>query len=122
MQYLPLNLSSIYNHILYHSDEIATNSQYNQKKIYGIPHINNIFSLNKKEAKREIFNIPFLSASDKDIFDNIMSDGQVLNIRKQNIDAIAFLGFSEMGTVCDEVILYSNKKNFNTFDFKNVSF
>ena len=129
MQYSSLNVSKVFNHIFYQNDVIEANSQYNQKNIYGIPHVNNILCTNKKESNREVFGVPFLSASDNDIFDNVMNDGQVINIQKQRIDAIAFLGFSEMGTVCDDVILYSNDKKifiplilktFHTDKFKGI--
>ena len=95
----PLDLSKYYNHIIYKNDSIEDNPDLNKKSIYGLPHFKNIHIIDKKFS------------SENSIFDNLMCDGQNIYINKNNINNIAFLGFSEMGTVCDEVMINTIDKS-----------
>lgn len=107
----PLDLSKYYNHIIYKKDSIEDNSDLNKKSIYGLPHFKNIHIIDKKIGNKNIFNIDFKFSSENNIFDNLMCDGQKIYIDKKNVNNIAFLGFSEMGTVCDEVMINTIDKS-----------
>lgn len=122
-----LDLSSNYNHIIYKQETIP--NSLNLKTIYGIPHTKNIHIVSLKKEKINAFGIDFKCSSINNIFDNIMCDGQIINVERKKINGIAFLGFSEMGTVCDEINLGAKDtiipmqivlKTFHTDRFRGI--
>ena len=107
MHNIMINLSRYYNHIMYKGE---SNENFLERSIYGLPHFKNIHIIENKKEYIRYNQIYFHCASNSDIFDNIMCDSKIIEVNKKNISSILFLGFSEMGTVCDEVILHSKNK------------
>lgn len=72
----------------------------------------------------------FQFALKNNAFDNIMCDGQCVLVDINNIRRISFLGFSEMGTVCDDVKIHTEGgmvitiplilKTFHSDSFKGI--
>lgn len=127
--FFTIDLSKYYNHIIYKNQTVENDINLNKKTIYGLPHFNNILIVDKKRETVRAFNIDFYCACGKSIFDNVMCDGQVIEIERKEIKVIAFLGFCEMGTVCDEVRLHTDNnvisiplvmKTFHSDNFKGI--
>lgn len=129
MMFLSVDLSNYYNHIIYKNEEIELNEAFHKKTVYGLPHVNNILITDKKRESIKAFDVEFRCACENSIFDNLMCDGQILEVSDTPIRSIAFLGFSEMGTVCDEVKLHTDDheitvplimKTFHSDKFKGI--
>ena len=118
--YFNVNLSKYYNHIIYENKLIESNDKMDKRTIYGLPHNNNINIIDKKELCKTIFGIRFQFAEEGCIFDNLMCDCQTIEIFLKSISEIYLLGFSEMGTVLDEIVLHTSdeKKVVVPFVFK----
>lgn len=127
--FFSVDLSNYYNHIIYKNEEAEKNEAFHKKTLYGLPHVNNILITEKKKESIQAFDVEFQCARENSIFDNLMCDGQILEVPDVPTRSVAFLGFSEMGTVCDEVKLQTDDheitiplimKTFHSDKFKGI--
>lgn len=125
-----VDLSHCFNHILFENASIENNPDLNNKAVYGLPHFINIHVVDKKKDVVNVFGEKFCCASQKDIYDNVMCDGQIIMVDDHSVSSVMFLGFCEMGTVRDTVKLHTDDnsviqvslilKTFHSDKFKGI--
>lgn len=106
-----VNLSNYFNHIIYKNIFVENDPVLSNKAIYGLPHYINTYIIDEKNPDVNVFGESFCCASKNDIFDNVVCDGQTIMIDEHDFKSVMFLGFCEMGTVCDTVKLYDGNNN-----------
>ena len=103
-----LDISSYFNHKLFESELWDKKEELEKKKYYGIPHTMDIHVINKDLPDRYYDDTIIHEAIKDSLYDNIMCDGQRIEIVPRNIRGITILGFCESGTVRDEIVLHGN--------------
>lgn len=112
-----LNLFDFYNHIIFEKKHIDDSICLN-KAIYGIDGI----------VLVEVPNMYDMCISIKDLFnhqklyDNIVCDGQVVFTNLNSVKKINIIGFSEYGTVHDELIIVTDENKHFSFEFALKTF
>ena len=96
-----IDLSAKYNNIIYRSSPTRSDLENLPQSLHGV---RNIHIIDKKMDNLKCFGIDFkFIYSNK--YDNISCDGEIILIPNNVFKSISFLGFSEMGTICDDVII-----------------
>ena len=121
-----LDLSKIYNHIIYKNTQSEETISQTHSYLHGV---NKIHIVEEKVINFRCFNVDFNLDSGNSQFDNISCDGDILYVNNHTCKIICFLGFSEMGTICDNVTLSTSQENikvplvlktFHTNNFKGI--
>ena len=124
--YYKVDLSDNYNHTIY--KDINYNKEISKLPI-STHGIKNIHIIEKIKYNLQFFNIEFEWQPNKNLFDNISCDGNFIPIINNSYESISFIGFSEMGTICDDVIISTFErdiqiplimKTFHTNNFKGI--
>ncbi|MFQ9799693.1 MAG: hypothetical protein ACLR23_13055 [Clostridia bacterium] len=123
-----LDLTPSYNHIIFQHDDMETARLSNSKCQYGVKGIHllkqNFDGLSVKGLE---YDLPHHEGPIP--FDNLICDGQQIAVEAFVADRICFLGFCELGTVSERVVVYSEKareevsmlfKTFHTDSFQGL--
>lgn len=109
-----LNLDKYFNHRLFKSYMWEMRTDLEKRKYYGIPHYIDIHIIDKCFTNFSYKGVLFKHNKNADSsFDNIICDGQYIEMKENLINCIYVLGFCEYGTVCDNIILHTEYKDIS---------
>lgn len=123
-----LDLTPFYNHLIFLQSDIETAKLSNSKCQYGVKGIHLLKqSFVSISIKGLDYDLPQHTGSIP--YDNLICDGQQITVEAFMAVKICFLGFCELGTVSERVVVYSEKaseevsmlfKTFHTDSFQGL--